>query len=103
MGPPGCARRGAAELGQISGTPSSSGRPSPTPRQGRMVRLRVGLIAFVLLVAVGIAGAVVWALFQTPDFYREELTRSVTPAVRQTEARVFIERTQQLVEDVRAS
>jgi hypothetical protein len=67
------------------------------------MRRRLGVIAVVLLSAVGIAGVVAWALFQTPDFYREELSRPVAPVVRQSEAKVFIERTQQLVEDVKAS
>lgn len=66
-----------------------------------MSRRRAGLLGFVLVVAAGVMATVVWALLQPPDFYAEAIARPVEPVVRRDEAKTFVQKTLQLVDEVK--
>lgn len=69
-----------------------------------MVRKRLGLAAtcLVMTLLIGV-GAVVWGLFEVPDFYQTAMTAEVDPTVRQQAARKLIQRTRQLVDEIQRS
>lgn len=68
-----------------------------------MARRRLGVIVVGLIAAIGIVAMIAWALLQTPDFYQQELKRSVPATVRKNEAKVFVQRTLQLAQEVKHS
>jgi hypothetical protein len=58
------------------------------------------LITVCLLAALGAAGgAMMWGLYQVPDFYKQELTARPDPVVRKQAARQLVQRTLLLVDD----
>lgn len=66
-----------------------------------MKRRRVGFIALFLLLAVCAAGgSLFWALVQVPDFYEEELATPIDPAVRKAAAKMFVQQTLRLADDI---
>lgn len=69
-----------------------------------MARKRLAYIAIALLLAVaGAAGSIYWAAVQVPDFYQQALTEQPDPLVRRAEAKIFVQRTLRLVDDIKHS
>jgi len=55
---------------------------------------------FLLLAVCAAGGSLFWALAQVPNFYEEELASPVDPAVRQADAKIFVQQTLRLVDDI---
>ncbi|WP_417382593.1 hypothetical protein [Gimesia sp.] len=55
----------------------------------------------VLLLLGGMTGGLYWSSAQVPDFYQEALQEQAVPEVRQEEAKEFVQRSMQVVNDVR--
>jgi hypothetical protein len=63
---------------------------------------RIGLITLSAVLLVGGAcGAVLWALLETPPFYRQVVNSQPNRAVRQQAAKKFVQQTIQLADDVK--
>ncbi len=67
---------------------------------------RKNMILFGILsamLAIGCASSLYWALVQSPDFYEEALAEQTDPVVQQEAAKRFVQRTLQLVDEIRHS
>jgi len=56
---------------------------------------------FLFLAVVGAAGGFWWAVVQVPDFYQQALGEEPDPVVRKAAAKVFVQRTLRLVDDIK--
>ncbi|WP_339729616.1 hypothetical protein [uncultured Gimesia sp.] len=59
------------------------------------------LLFLLLLLLGGVAGGLYWSSAQVPEFYQEALQEQSQPEVRQEEAKEFVQRSMQVVNDVR--
>ncbi|QDT40963.1 hypothetical protein Pan241w_10220 [Gimesia alba] len=59
------------------------------------------LLFLLLLLLGGVASGLYWSASQVPEFYQEALQEQSQPEVRQEEAKEFVQRSMQVVNDVR--
>ncbi|MCA9017277.1 MAG: hypothetical protein KDA77_18235, partial [Planctomycetaceae bacterium] len=59
------------------------------------------LLFLLLLLLGGVTGGLYWSSAQVPEFYQEALQEQSQPEVRQEEAKEFVQRSMQVVNDVR--